>query len=121
MRSAQIKVDPQDTLWVTRLVVDSKGAVVGRAGYHGQPDKNGMVEVGYAIDPVHRRKGHGRASLRILLDAARDDLLVKVVRVTVRPDNLASRQLINQYGFREVGELWDEEDGLEVILEVSVS
>lgn len=122
MRSAQIRLDPKDALWVTRLVVSSEtGAVVGRAGYHGQPNQTGMVEIGYAIDPSYRRQGHARAALKILLDVATNDPRVRVVRATVRPDNLPSRRLIDQYGFSEVGEQWDEEDGLEVILEVSVS
>ena len=122
MRSTQIKADPRDATWVTRLVVDSEtGTIVGRAGYHGQPNQDGMIEVGYAIDPLHRRRGHARAALKILVDIAAGDPRVKVVRATVRPDNYASRNLIDQYGFREIGEQWDEEDGLEKILELSVS
>ncbi|KAK1772085.1 GNAT family N-acetyltransferase [Phialemonium atrogriseum] len=79
------------------------------------------VEIGYAIDPLYRRQGYAKAALRILLDMATNDPLVKVVRATVRPDNLSSRNLIAKHGFHEIGEQWDEEDGLEVILEVSVS
>lgn len=121
-RSDQIKVDPEDALWVTRLVVDSEtGTVVGRAGYHGRPDKNGMVEVGYAIDTLHRRRGHARAAFKILLDMAKVDPEIKVIRASVRPDNLASRGLTDQYGLHKVGEQWDDEDGLEVVLELSVS
>jgi ribosomal-protein-alanine N-acetyltransferase len=121
MRLAQIEANPADALWVTRLVIDAEaGAVVGRAGFHGPPDENGMVEVGYSIDPNERRKGHARAALTILLDVARRDEKVKVVRASVRPDNVASRSLIDQHGFKEVGEQWDDVDGLEIILEVSV-
>lgn len=119
-RSAQIKRDPSDEVWVTRLVVDSRtGAVVGRAGFHGRVDENGMVEIGYAIDPACRRQGHARAAVRILRDVAKEDPSVRVIRATVRPDNVQSRRLIDKFGFREVGEQWDDEDGLEVVLEVS--
>ncbi|QCB96643.1 hypothetical protein E5206_06620 [Arthrobacter sp. PAMC25564] len=45
---------------------------------------------------------------------------VAVVRATVRPDNLSSRRLLDQYGFREAGDQWDDDDGLETILEVPV-
>lgn len=76
-----------------------------------------MVEVGYAIDPAHRRQGYARAALRELLDRAARDPAVRTVRATVGPDNLASRNLIVQYGFIEVGEQWDDEDGLEIIYE----
>lgn len=120
-RSAQIQVEPRDAVWVTRLVVDSETrAVLGRAGFHGRPNEAGMVEVGYSIDPACRRQGHARAALTILLEVAAKDPVVKVVRASVRPDNVPSRSLLDQYGFREVGEQWDEEDGLEVILEKSI-
>ncbi|OAA54660.1 acetyltransferase gnat family protein [Cordyceps fumosorosea ARSEF 2679] len=105
--------------WVTRLVVDG-GAVVGRAGFHGPPDERGMVEVGYSIDPACRRRGHARAALRVMLDVAAADERVKVVRASIGPGNEASMGVVRPFGFKEVGEQWDEEDGLETILEVEV-
>ena len=122
MRSTQIKLDAIDAPWVTRLLVNTEtGAVVGRAGFHGQPNQDGMVEIGYSIDPAHRRQGHARAALEILLKVVREDDRVRTMRASVRPDNVASRGLVDQYGFRKVGEQWDEVDGLEVVLEVDVS
>jgi hypothetical protein len=41
------------------------------------------------------------------------------VRVTIAPENTASRDLAVQYGFTAVGEQWDDEDGLEIIYEVA--
>jgi hypothetical protein len=38
--------------------------------------------------------------------------------VTISPDNVASYQLASQYGFAEVGQQWDDEDGIEIIYEV---
>jgi RimJ/RimL family protein N-acetyltransferase len=92
---------------------------VGLAGFHGPPDGKGMVELGYRIDPRHRRHGYARAALETLLAVARDQPSVEIVRATVSPDNVASRSLIDQYGFAEVGDQWDDEDGLEIILEVA--
>jgi hypothetical protein len=42
------------------------------------------------------------------------------VRVSISPDNVASHRLASQYGFTEVGEQWDDEDGLEIIYEVDL-
>jgi len=121
-RRDQIAGNPGDAPWVTRLAVDvDSGQVIGRAGYHGPPDERGMVEIGYAVDPVHRRQGYARAALVILLETAKNHPEVAVVRATVRPDNVPSRRLLDQYGFQEVGSQWDEEDGLEAILEVCAS
>lgn len=118
-RSRQLRSSPDDGPWITRAVFDPKRAVaVGRAGYHGPPDAAGMVEVGYSIDPVYRRQGYARAALSALLDRARAEDSVEVVRASIRPDNTASRALVAQFGFVEVGEQWDDEDGLETIFEL---
>jgi RimJ/RimL family protein N-acetyltransferase len=78
-----------------------------------------MVEVGYSVDPVYRRQGYARAALSAMLDRARAEDSVRVVRASIRPDNVASRALVAQFGFIEVGEQWDDEDGLETIFEVN--
>jgi RimJ/RimL family protein N-acetyltransferase len=39
------------------------------------------------------------------------------VRASVRPDSLASRALVESFGFVPVGQQWDDEDGLETIYE----
>lgn len=118
-RHRQIAGDPYAAAWVTRLVLDAKsGDIVGRAGFHGPPDGVGMVEIGYAIDPAHRRRGYARAALEALLDAAARERSVRVVRATIQPDNTASRALVDQYGFVDVGVQWDEEDGEETIFEL---
>jgi ribosomal-protein-alanine N-acetyltransferase len=121
-RSKQIAENPLDSAWITRIAVDARTSTpVGLAGFHGRPDARGMVEVGYRIDPAFRRQGYARAALEILLDVASRESEVHIVRATISPDNAASRNLISQYNFCEVGEQWDEEDGLETIFEVSAS
>jgi ribosomal-protein-alanine N-acetyltransferase len=119
-RSAQVRSSPSDAAWVTRLiVVAGVTGAVGVAGFHGPPDEREMVEVGYRVDPQYRRRGYARSALESLLATARDHPAVSVVRASVSPDNGASRSLISQYGFVEVGEQWDEEDGLEILFEVT--
>ena len=118
-RSRQLARTPADAAWVTRLIVSPTGEVVGRAGFHGAPE-DGTVEVGYEVDPVHRRRGHARAALRVLLGVARRDPDVRTLRATVSPGNEASRTLVESHGLVVTGEQWDEEDGLETIFEVEV-
>ncbi len=93
---------------------------MGRAGFHGPPDVNGMVEVGYAIDPAYRRQGYARAALVVLLERAARETDVRTVRATVSPTNHASLGLILQYGFTQVGAQWDDEDGLELVYDITV-
>lgn len=120
-RSSQVLETPADLAWVTGLVWDEDLAkVVGRAGFHAAPDADGMVEVGYEVDPAYRRRGHARAALDALLARARSEESVRVLRVTVSPDNTASLGLLAQYPFAANGEQWDDEDGLELVLEMDV-
>ena len=47
-------------------------------------------------------------------------VLALAVRVSISPDNVASYRLASQYGFTEVGEQCDNEDGLEIVYELDV-
>lgn len=120
-RAKQAVETPDDLPWMTGVIWDDEArASVGKAGYHGAPDSNGMVELGYAIDPAVRRRGYARAALSTLIQRARREPRVHVLRATVSPTNTASLNLIHQFEFLEVGEQWDDEDGLEMIYEMPV-
>ncbi|MFD0523524.1 GNAT family N-acetyltransferase [Paractinoplanes durhamensis] len=118
-RARQCDEDPASAEWVTGVIWDEENAIaVGRAGFHEAPDAAGLVEIGYAVEPAHRRQGYARAALEALLQRAADDPLVKTVRVSIAPDNVASYALAAHYGFVKVGEQWDSEDGREIVYEV---
>ncbi len=121
MRAAQVAADPAAAGWVTGVLWDpDRRLAVGRAGFHGPPDARGTVEVGYAVLPEHRRRGYARAAPAVLLDRARREPAVRVVRLSIAPDNAASRAVACPFGFAVVGEQVDEVDGLEVVHEVGV-
>jgi RimJ/RimL family protein N-acetyltransferase len=121
IRAQQVVEDPASAAWVTGVVWDPERELpVGRAGFHGPPDADGMVEVGYSIDPQFRRQGYARAALRALLARAAAEPGVRTFRATISPGNLASRDLVLAHGLVEVGEQEDDEDGLEIIYELPV-
>lgn len=117
-RARQAVESPQDLPWVTGVLWDEDAQTcVGKAGFHAAPDAEGLVEVGYAVDPAYRRRGYARAALETMLARAAADPTVRTVRASVAPDNVPSLALISAYGFVRVGEQWDEEDGLELVYE----
>jgi RimJ/RimL family protein N-acetyltransferase len=119
IRSAQIRAEPRAARWTTRAIWDPERHVaVGKAGFHGPPDAAGMVEVGYSVDPRFRRQGYAKAALSAMLEQAATEESVRTVRASIRPDNEASLALVAQFSFVEVGEQWDDEDGLETIYEL---
>ena len=116
IRADQVRRDPAAADWVARAVVVD-GVVVGHAGFHGPPDENGMVEVAYSVDPAYRRRGYATAMLEAAISWAAADPAVRTVRASISPDNVASLATLRPFGFVEVGEQWDEEDGLELLFE----
>jgi RimJ/RimL family protein N-acetyltransferase len=118
-RATQLLEHPEDEPWVTGIIWDEDlGVAVGAAGFHGPPDADGMVEVGYSVDPDHRRRGYARAAMQELLDRAIADPSVRVLRASISPDNEPSLNHHASFGLERNGEQWDEEDGLEWIFEI---
>ena len=114
IRAEQVVEDPASAAWITGIVWDpERELAVGRAGFHGPPDADGIVEVAYSVDPAHRRKGYAKAMLRALLERADADPAVTAVRASIRPDNVGSKATIAGFGFKKIGEQWDPIDGLE--------
>jgi ribosomal-protein-alanine N-acetyltransferase len=119
LRLSDIAADPEAARWIAGAAVDDPGGfVVGHAGFHGPPDDDGMVEVGYTVVPEYRRRGYARAMLAALLRRAADEPQVRTVRASISPENAASLATIRGFGFEPAGEQWDEEDGLELLFEV---
>ena len=121
-RATQLLEHPEDEPWVTGIIWDEdQGVAVGAAGFHGSPDADGMVEVGYSVDPAYRRRGYARAAMQELLDRAVAHPEVRVLRASISPDNIPSLSLVASFGLERNGEQWDEEDGLELIFEIATS
>jgi len=64
--------DPTNAGWALYyLILRRPGrALVGVAGYSGQPTDDGVVELGYAVVPAHRRQGLATEAVAGLLDHA---------------------------------------------------
>jgi RimJ/RimL family protein N-acetyltransferase len=118
-RIDQIAEDPSAAPWVAYAVISTQtDEVVGYAGFHGPPDSDGMVEIGYTVAPNQRRRGYAKGIVEALLQQASEAPGVSKVWATISPENVASRATIRDFGFEHVGEQMDDEDGLELIFEL---
>jgi ribosomal-protein-alanine N-acetyltransferase len=105
-------------LLLRAMVLRADPAVaVGRLGFHGPVDDDGMLEIGYEVFPAYRRQGYAREAVVAMLGWARRDPAVMRFRASVSPENEASRNLVAGLGFIEVGSQWDDEDGEETLFE----
>jgi len=92
--------------------------VVGRLGFHGPVDEQGMLEIGYEVFPAYRRQGYAREAVVAMFRWAQGDPGVRRFRASVSPENTPSRGLVTGLGFVEVGSQWDEDDGEETLFEL---
>jgi ribosomal-protein-alanine N-acetyltransferase len=118
LRRDQIAGDPASADWIVRAAVSVPDEVViGAGGFHGPPDADGLVEIGYSTDPAFRRRGYARAMVTELLRWAAAEPAAVTVRASISPENNASLATIAGFGFTHVGEQWDDEDGTEFLYE----
>ena len=99
--------------------------MIGHAGFHGQPGVNGKqdpeaVELGYTIFEPHRGHGYATEAAQALMDWAREEKGISRFFASVAPDERPSLAIVRKLGFVQTGEQWDEEDGLELVFELSV-
>jgi RimJ/RimL family protein N-acetyltransferase len=121
MRLKQVTEHPDHAPWLLRAIVlaDGDRPAIGHINFHGPPDEHGVPEVGYSLLPEFRGKGYAIEAVRGLFDWARAEHQVTRFRASVAPDNARSQNLIRKLGFVQVGEQWDEDDGLEWVFETT--
>lgn len=120
-RLAQLGADPGVRQWLARSMVltDKEGVrrVIGTIGFHGAPDAEGRLEVGYRVEPEYRRQGFAREAVRALFDWAATRHGIRRFIASISPGNEASLALTAGYGFLRTGEQMDDIDGLEYVFE----
>ncbi|MEV0172871.1 GNAT family N-acetyltransferase [Streptomyces sp. NPDC050803] len=84
---------------VFALVRREDGKAVGGLGFHGAPDEDGRVEIGYDLAESARGNGYATEALNVLAEyaLARDD--VRTLLATIDHDNLPSQAVVTRAGF----------------------
>ncbi|MEU6374573.1 GNAT family N-acetyltransferase [Streptomyces sp. NPDC046909] len=91
------------------LVREEDDLAVGGMGFHGPPDEEGRVEIGYDLVEGARGRGYATEALRALSEwaLARND--VRTLFATIDAGNVRSQGVVTRAGFRKVSE---DEEGL---------
>ena len=119
-RIPRVKANPEfANIGLILAVEKERKEVIGSAGFHDLPDKNGMIEVGFGIVPEKQNNGFGQELLFGMWDWISKNPEVKILRYTVSPTNSPSMHIIKKLSFIQIGDQFDEEDGLELIFEQS--
>jgi ribosomal-protein-alanine N-acetyltransferase len=94
------------------VVHRENGSVIGSAGFKGEPDSAGIVEIAYGIVPSFQRRGYATEAAAALVDFAFGSGRVRLVRAHTLPEPNASTHVLLKCGFRHVGPIDDPDDGL---------
>ncbi|MGH2719813.1 MAG: GNAT family N-acetyltransferase [Actinomycetota bacterium] len=93
---------------VYEIVAKKSERVVGDIGFHGPPDRNGAVEVGYGVVPLCRRQRVASEALGVLCSWAFEEFEVDIIRARAEPGNVASLAVLRKVGFVDDG-VWQGE------------
>ena len=119
-RIPRVKLNPEFAEIAIVLAIEKTSKeIIGSAGFHDFPNEDGMIEIGFGIVPEKQNQGYGKELLHGMWRQITKRPDVKVLRYTVSPTNEPSVHIIKNLGFTLVGEQIDEEDGLELIYEMS--
>jgi GNAT superfamily N-acetyltransferase len=96
-------------------VVSYAGRVVGGVGFHGSPDQDGSVEIGYGVAAEFWGQGVATRAVLAVLDVARENGAVSVVAGTDAA-NIASQRVLQKAGFTRTD---DDDEGTRWVLELT--
>ena len=111
---ARVNSSQDSDPWVHgfKMVLRQDGTEVGRCGFTGPPDADGIVEIAYGVDEEFRGRGYATEAARGLSAYASADARVRVIRAHTLPTGNASAHILRKCGFSRVGESLDHAAGI---------
>jgi ribosomal-protein-alanine N-acetyltransferase len=107
---------PEDVPWGGTVIDRREFVAVGQMGFRDRP-VDGVVEVGYGINPSYQNRGYATEMVKALTDWALAQPIVSRVIAECRPDNVGSIRVLEKTGFERIGQRFDEEDGALIVWE----
>lgn len=84
------------------IILKENMSIVGDIGFHGKPDKNGEVEVGFGLVENERGKGIGFEALEAIISWLRTMESVKLIKAESLVTNKPSGRILEKVGLKEV-------------------
>lgn len=74
--------------------------IIGDIGFHGIPDDQGIVEIGYGLIEEEQRKGYGYEALQAMMDWAKSHEQVTAIRADCLVTNVPSIRVLEKSGMK---------------------
>ncbi len=84
------------------IVLKASKTVIGDGGFKGRPNKEGEVDLGYAIIEQEQKKGYGAEAAKTLMNWALNTGEVKAVTANCLVDNIPSARILQKLGMEEL-------------------
>lgn len=88
-------------LWL--IIHRDNQMMFGTAGFKGLPDEDGMIEIGYGIDPAYRRQGYTFETAQALVGWGFAQPGVETITAECLTSNLGSIRVLEKLGMRRTG------------------
>jgi [ribosomal protein S5]-alanine N-acetyltransferase len=86
------------TMWL--VIEKSKKSIIGGICFHGEPNENGEVEIGYGTDDKFRNKGYMTETIAGLIQWIRDNKKVKAIVAETDSENISSIKVLERNNFK---------------------
>lgn len=77
-------------------------SIIGDAGFKGEPDDSGNVEIGFGLIDEEQRKGYGYEVASLLINWASQQNNVKVIKADCLINNVGSIKVLKKCGLNEI-------------------
>ena len=107
-----LKADATAANWGFYLFIHTGDRVlIGEGGFKGRPDREGVVEIGYALVSEYRLRGLATEAAQGLTHYAFSHPEVMIVQAHTLPDGTASINVLKKLGMKFISSVQDPEDG----------
>jgi len=86
------------TMWI--IIEKIENAIIGGLCFHGEPDENGALEVGYGIDSDFCNKGYATEAIGGLINWLKVDNEVNTLLAETEQTNISSIKVLEKNGFK---------------------
>ncbi|MBN1184608.1 MAG: GNAT family N-acetyltransferase [Bacteroidales bacterium] len=91
------------TMWI--VIEKVKKTIIGGICFHGEPDDNGEVEIGYGTDFSYRNKGFMTETIAGLISWIRKNKNVKAIKAETEIENISSLKVLEKNNFKVIQQI----------------
>ncbi|KUO63203.1 acetyltransferase [bacterium BRH_c32] len=98
------KKDPHFyTMWI--VIEKTQKVMIGGICFHGEPNENGEVEIGYGTDTEYRNKGYMTETISGMISWIRGNKKIKIIKAETEIENQSSIKVLEKNNFKVIEQI----------------